>query len=265
MKPFDLEAAKRGEPIVTRDGLIKCVVPVSGGKDSQSCIKLAVETFGSEQVIGLFCDTQFEHPLTYEHIDRISSLYNVKIERVSDGNVQDRCLRYGRFPSGIARFCTDDLKMKPSKRFYENLAARQGAGFQVWYGMRTGESTQRARKYKDCNDFDLYPAHDLFPGKYPKHLETMGVMFRLPVVDWTTSEIVEFVGQSNLNHLYLQGFDRVGCFPCLAAGDKYKKKAFSNDDTGKKHYAIVRMIEDRINKSVFTSANSEDICPICQE
>lgn len=243
--------------------MIKCVVPVSGGKDSQACLKLALTEFDTSEIVGLFCDTNFEHPLTYDHVEKMRSLYGIRIDVVSDGNVQDRCLRYGRFPSGIARFCTDDLKMKPSKRYYENLAARQGAGFQVWYGMRTDESQPRAKKYKDCNDIDLYPAHDLFPGKYPKFLFDMGIAFRLPIVDWTTAEVVQFVGQQNLNPLYAQGFDRVGCFPCLAAGDKYKAKAFNHDDTGRAHYAIVRVIQDRTGKSVFTSASADDICPVC--
>lgn len=245
--------------------MIKVVVPISGGKDSQACMKLASEQFDSSEVVGLFCDTQFEHPLTVAHVDKIEQLYGIKIVRVSDGHVQDRCLRYERFPSGVARFCTDDLKMKPSKRFYENLVARQGVGFEVWYGMRTDESTPRAKKYKDCNDTDLYAPHDLFPSKYPKHLDEMGVKFRLPVVDWLTKEIIEFVGQNNLNPLYLQGFDRVGCFPCLAAGDGYKKKAFNHDETGRAHYEIVKFIQNRTGKSVFTGANADDICPICQE
>lgn len=36
----------------------KIVVPVSGGKDSQACLKMVVEQFGADQVIGLFCDTR---------------------------------------------------------------------------------------------------------------------------------------------------------------------------------------------------------------
>ena len=106
--------------------LICCVVPVSGGKDSQACLKLALRQFAADEIVGLFCDTQFEHPLTYAHIDTIRNLYGVKIERVCDGDVITRCLRYGRFPTGTARFCTDDLKIKPTKRFLENLAAKQG-------------------------------------------------------------------------------------------------------------------------------------------
>ena len=242
---------------------IRCVVPISGGKDSQACLKLALESFAPAEIVGLFCDTQFEHPETYKHVGKIEAIYGVNIERVSDGRVQDRCLRYERFPNGVARFCTDDLKMKPSKRFYENLAARQGEGFEVWYGMRTGESTDRAKRYKDRIDSELYAPHVMFPKKYPKHLGDMGVMFRVPIVDWSTAEVIEFVGRENLNPLY-QHFDRVGCFPCLAAGDGYKKKAFNHDATGQEHWQVVQMIQTRIGKSVFTSKNSDSGCAICQ-
>lgn len=58
---------------------IKCVVPISGGKDSQCCLKLAVSQFKSEEVLGVFCDTQYEHPYTYEHVKLLETLYNVKV------------------------------------------------------------------------------------------------------------------------------------------------------------------------------------------
>ena len=34
---------------------IKCVVPISGGKDSQACLKLAVDKFDKDCVLGMFC------------------------------------------------------------------------------------------------------------------------------------------------------------------------------------------------------------------
>ena len=120
--------------------LVKCVVPISGGKDSQACLQLAVSHFGKEYVIGLFCDTQFEHPLTYAHVERMASLYDVEIVRRCEGDVLSLCERTGRFPSGIARFCTNELKINVSKKFYKQLAKQQGQGFEVWYGMRTDES-----------------------------------------------------------------------------------------------------------------------------
>lgn len=248
--------------------MIKCVVPVSGGKDSQCCVKLALNHFAKDEIVGLFCDTKFEHPETYKHIEAIRNIYGVKIETVSDGDVVTRCLRYGRFPSGTARFCTDDLKIKPTKRFLENLAARQGEGFEVWYGMRSDESNDRRERYKDKIDTELYAPHEVLPKKYPEHLATMGVKFRLPVLDWSTAEVMDYLDGEH-NPLYDKGFDRVGCFPCLAAGDKHKEKAFMHDETGAAHFAEVKVIELRTGKSVWTSKggamrnNENQGCLIC--
>jgi len=247
--------------------VIKCVVPVSGGKDSEACLKLAVEAFPRDQIIGLFCDTKFEHPLTYQHIETMRVRYGVRIETISDGDVITRCLRYRRFPSGTARFCTDDLKIKPTKRFIENLAAKQGEGFQVWYGMRQNESRERKERYKDRIDTELYPAHVVMPKKYPAHLEAMGIMFRLPIVDWTDGEVFDFL-EGKENPLYKAGFKRVGCFPCLASGDEHKNACFSHDATGAQHRALVKTIEDRTGKSVWTSKNGktkyeEQGCLLC--
>lgn len=248
--------------------MIKCVVPISGGKDSQACLKLALSSFEKHEIIGLFCDTKFEHKLTYEHIEKIKTLYGVHVETISDGDVATRCLRYGRFPSGTARFCTDELKIKPSKRFYENLAARQGQGFEVWYGMRSSESNDRRVRYADHISTELYPPHEVLPGKYPKHLYRMGVVFKLPILDLTSGEIFDILGGQH-NPLYDKGFDRVGCFPCLASGDASKERAFQYDDIGKEHFKIVQDIQDRTGKSVWTSKgglarNSENPgCALC--
>lgn len=50
---------------------VRCLVPVSGGggKDSQACLELALQQFDPDEVVGLFCDTGWEHPKTYAHID----------------------------------------------------------------------------------------------------------------------------------------------------------------------------------------------------
>lgn len=248
--------------------MIKCVVPVSGGKDSQLCLKLAVESFQKNEIIALFCDTQFEHEITYDHINTIEGLYGVPVTRISDGDVVTRALRYGRFPSGAARFCTDDLKIKPTKRFIENLAARQGEGFEVWYGMRASESPERRKRYAEHISDELYAPHEVLPKKYPSHLADMGIRFRLPLLDLTSGEVFNALDGTH-NPLYDMGFDRVGCFPCLASGDAWKEKAFNHDDTGRKHYELVLMVEQRTGKSVWTSKggaqrnNQGQGCLIC--
>ncbi len=51
--------------------IIKCVVPISGGKDSQCCLKLALQKFDTSEIIGVFCDTKkppeggYLHPISF--------------------------------------------------------------------------------------------------------------------------------------------------------------------------------------------------------
>ena len=229
---------------------IDIVVPISGGKDSQACLKLALST--GKSLLGLFCDTKFEHPLTYQHIQKIEDIYNTKIVTVNNGSVEQQLLKHRRFPSGIARFCTMELKIYTSRDFYKDLADKQKQGFEVWIGVRQKESADRAKRYRNKIADELYAPNEYMPQRYPKYLAEKGVMVRLPIVDWTTEEVFELL-QGEQNPLYSEGFDRIGCFPCLASGDAWKIKAFEFDDTGQKHYEIVKEVEDEIGKSVFTS------------
>jgi len=226
------------------------VVPVSGGKDSQACLKLAVEQHGPNEVLGLFCDTQFEHPFTYGHVNTMRDKYGVRIDRVSAGSVDEKVIKYGRFPGGGSRHCTDELKIKPSKLYYKELSDSQG-GFEVWYGMRFAESGERGRRYKDKVDTTLYAPHEIMR-KYPKYLDKKGVAFRLPILMWTDAEVFDYL-DGEYNPLYDAGFGRVGCFPCLAAGDRYKEQCFEHDSTGRWQRERVRELERRIGKSVWTS------------
>lgn len=254
---------------MTDTKIINCVVPVSGGKDSQACLKLAINHFGVKNVIGLFCDTQFEHPLTYEHIKRMSEMYGVEIITRSGGDVLTLCKKRKRFPTDQARFCTNELKIRQSKIFFKELAEQQGQGFEVWYGMRKTESKQRAKRYDHITDDLLIEPHILMPSNYPKYLAKMGVMFRLPIANWDKHQVLDFLdGQEN--PLYKAGFERVGCFPCLAGGDLWKEKAFSFDEFGVSQFQKVRVLENTLNKSVFTSKGGQrrnderQICFICQ-
>lgn len=230
----------------------KIVVPVSGGKDSQACLKMAVSEVGSEFVIGLFCDTQFEHPETYKHVERLKAIYDVDIVTVTAGSVDEKVLREGNFPGGKARFCTNELKIIPSKNFYRDLAKDQG-GFIVYYGMRLGESNERAARYKNKISQEIYDPHEIMPSNYPKYLAKMGVYFKMPILEWSEKEVLDYIGQDR-NPLYNLGMTRVGCFPCLAAGDKAKEQAFGLDEFGSAQRIRVRFLEETIGRSVFNSA-----------
>lgn len=246
---------------------VKCIVPVSGGKDSQACLKMALEEFESSEVVGLFCDVNFESPKTYKHVKYIGEKYGVKIIPISEGAVLSKCKQRRRFPGGGARHCTNELKIIPTKKFLKAYAEEHGE-VQVWYGMRTGESSDRAKRYEYKDPDDLHLPHEVI-GNYPKYLGKLGVRYRLPIVDWYTSEVMDYL-EGEHNELYDQGFTRVGCFPCLAGGDKAKIKAFEHDEFGKQQLIDVRVIESEINKSVFTAKigqawdDDNQGCRICE-
>lgn len=251
-------------------GQVKVLVPVSGGKDSEACLRLALQSHPASAVRGLFCDTKFEHPITYEHVEGMKTRYGVRIDTVNAGSVEEQCLKHKRFPSFAARFCTEELKIRPTKRYCKALAIEQG-GFEVWYGMRSQESAQRKTRYagKVCDE--LYDPHDVMT-KYPKYLGKLGVMFRLAVLHWSEADVLDFL-DGDQNPLYsMRGedgnllFDRVGCFPCLASGDKAKEAAFRFDETGVFHQAKVIRISAQIGKSVWTSKGGierNDACALC--
>lgn len=231
---------------------MKILVPISGGKDSQCCLELAIESVGIENVHGLFCDTKFEHPLTYQHIENMRAWYGVKIDVVSAGNVQEKVRKYNRFPGGGVRFCTDELKIRPTIIYAKQLAQTIG-GFEIWYGMRTDESTERAIRYKDRVADEVYPPHEFMPGKYPKYLAKLGVSMRLPILDWSAYQVKHQIGDK-INPLYAAGFDRVGCFPCLASGDIHKERAFGFGEFGAAQKVIVMQLERETGKSIWTSS-----------
>lgn len=237
---------------------IRALVPISGGKDSQAALKLAVGHFGAASVRGLFCDTQWEHPDTYLHVERIGRLYGVPIVCVTGGSVEEQVLKHRQFPVGGARFCTKNLKIRETKLYCRSLAAEQGP-FEVWYGMRLDESPARRTRYAGKVGTDLYEPHEVLRN-YPKYLGRAGVRFRLPILAWSRKDVLDFLAGEEHPH-YAAGFDRVGCFPCLAAGDRAKRHAFAYDDFGRGQQAKVVWLEQQTGKSVWTASGPG--CAVC--
>lgn len=242
-------------------GPYQIVVPFSGGKDSQSCLKLATQNYQKDSILALFFDTKFEHPITYEHVINSCKKYGVDLVTVNAGSVLDVCTKYKRFPDYRNRHCTDELKLRPSKFFYKHLAINQG-GFQVWLGVRSDESLERKKRYHGIINSDIYTGQEIMPKKYPKYLEKLNVLFRFPVIDWGKNEVFEFL-EGEENPLYSMGFERVGCFPCLAAGEKYKVKAYTFDEVGKNHFNIAKQIGEISNSPVLVTNKYSGKGPGC--
>lgn len=85
----------------------------------------------------------------------MSEMYGITICVVKRSDVPTIVTKYKSFP-GKSRHCTDRLKIQPSKAFYRALARYQGQ-FQVWCGMRSDESKERAAWYRHVLDTEVYP------------------------------------------------------------------------------------------------------------
>jgi len=247
---------------------VNIIVPVSGGKDSVACLLLALEK--SDNVTPVFNDTGFEHDVTYEYLDYLEKRLGVTIIRTTGGkrgkNLEETIISLGRFPFGLGRFCTMYLKQYALRDWYRDFLFDAETQYEIWFGMRTDESNQRAKKYAGIESTDLFDMSDLFPGRYNKKLRAT-LQVKLPVVDWTTEDIFSYLEYKDVerNPLYFEGTnDRVGCYPCMLAGKKIQKKVFATE-FGKKQLERIKVLEKKIGKKYeMHDTTSDDACELCK-
>jgi 3'-phosphoadenosine 5'-phosphosulfate sulfotransferase (PAPS reductase)/FAD synthetase len=175
------------------------VASVSGGKDSA-----ALSLWLTEQGIEhrrVFADTGWEHQSTYDYLRGPLAKALGPIDEVGHpGGMKALIAKKGMFPSRLRRFCTEDLKVKPISAY---LRALQDQGREVInaVGIRAAESAARAK----LEEHEWSDALDC-------------VVWR-PLIRWTEAEVIAIHQRHGLrpNPLYLQGAERVGCFPCIFA------------------------------------------------
>lgn len=113
----------------------------------------------------------------------------------------DVCVLKGRFPSVKTRFCTKDLKLEPLKNFYKSLLL-EGNTVISWSGERAEESLARSKK----------------PVKEVLFKTNEGIVYTYrPILRWKEADCFAILKRYGIksNPLYEQGFNRVGCFPCV--------------------------------------------------
>ena len=206
---------------------MKTIVTFSGGKDSLAALLWIRNNF-TKNFTTVFCDTGWEHPLTYEYIQYVKDalcldLVTLKSKKY-DGMI-DLAKKKKRFPSLKHRFCTYELKAVPS---IDYILDEVQDDFVLVQGIRAAESASRAKLQPQCNYFKYYLedrvnssgklVHDTYRRKevlnYCKRYVTDILR---PVFDWSAQEVINYIINSGLepNPLYKMGFKRVGCFPCI--------------------------------------------------
>lgn len=134
---------------------MRVIVTFSGGKDSLAALLWTREHI-TKNFTTVFCDTGWEHPLTYEYIHRIADKLHLDLvtlkSRKYDGMV-DLARQKHRCPSARARYCTEELKTKPMTDYILDVVQDNTLIIQ---GIRAAESSARAKMKTQCTYFKYY-------------------------------------------------------------------------------------------------------------
>jgi 3'-phosphoadenosine 5'-phosphosulfate sulfotransferase (PAPS reductase)/FAD synthetase len=227
------------------------IVPVSGGKDSQVCLSLAKARVAltGQILVAVHQNTNFDHPLTYEHLRVMSEFYEVEISHTYSTKykgILDFVEQSGYFPSSVARGCTSSLKQAPFAEWLlrEGYTSNNSV---IWFGMRTEESIDRATKYaeiKETIECKLSDISEFYAKGKKKSLGEIPCL--LPIVSWNTATVFQYLRDTGapINLLYEKGHSRVGCYPCILT-KKAEWVLAGKDATGREHIQGLVALEDK--------------------
>ena len=203
----------------------KLIVGVSGGKDSTAtCLHLIHNLkYKIEEFDRVFIDTGWEEETTYDYLNylekiigpikRLSSDIPIKKHQKEIDYFENRIGRQSQmirlifskinFPVPLFRWCTSELKINPLKEYLANL----DCDYTNVTGIRKEESQKRSQlsEYEWSNGLDC-------------------LVWR-PILNWKERDVINIHQKHNVipNQLYLDGANRVGCYPCINANKKQIK------------------------------------------
>jgi 3'-phosphoadenosine 5'-phosphosulfate sulfotransferase (PAPS reductase)/FAD synthetase len=207
------------------------IVSVSGGKDSVALWLWAVRSGLSP--VAVYVDTGWEWDGHRAHLDileqRIGKLYRI----APTETFEQATLRKGTFPSRVRKWCTEELKIRPFRKWLDRYRDDHGVDVVVLLGIRREESKARetATEHEWAEHYDCE-------------------VWR-PILDWAIEDVAAEHRRAGIpmHPLYHHGAERVGCWPCVNAS-KAELAVIGGIDPGR--IEKVRDMEAVIGQTMFT-------------
>lgn len=179
---------------------------ISGGKDSTATALWLIHESGLplNSLRFAFCNTHNEHELTYKYINDLSERFIAWSAPAitwlePELGFYDLAKKKQRFPAPMSRFCTQHLKVIPTRNDIAKLHA-DGHDVTLYSGVRAAESAERAKiGPKGFDDgFGCYVIRPLYNIQSVDDVFAILEKYKVP-----------------RNPLYDMGAIRVGCWPCI--------------------------------------------------
>tara|TARA_R100000655_G_scaffold108038_1_gene159322 strand:+ start:61 stop:996 length:936 start_codon:yes stop_codon:yes gene_type:complete len=200
------------------------IVSLSGGKDSVA-VDLHLRELGIERR-RVFMDTGWEAREHYEHMEYLQEALgpidviraDIDVSGIDAETMRElreiealigvevspmvrRAVLYAMMPNGRVRWCTRELKLKPFKTYAKSIDDDVINAI----GIRHEEGNGRNGRGVALERED--------------HPTIAHVEVWRPIVRWTKQDVIDIHARHGVrpSPLYLQGAERVGCWPCIYA------------------------------------------------
>lgn len=182
----------------------KIFINHSGGKDSQAMLAAVVAAGLKDKCIIVHADLgEMEWEPMHNWIEQNSFGIEVVVVK-PELDFFELCRKYKRLPSGLARFCTSELKTNPINRWIKAYCAEHNLTNVVSaIGLRAQESKIRAKK------------SGLVRGKAANR--TLNCLEWLPILHYKLEDVwaeIDAAGQKP-HDVYSRGFSRLSCVFCV--------------------------------------------------
>ena len=200
--------------------------------DAPQTVRHIRETFRRLELAGIPCEIQIP---TYK--GERTSMWKLIVQKLMP-------------PTQLVRYCCRVLKENGVRNRYIATGVRWAESTKQ---KSRGEFEKIGKTRKDAENFDM--AMLMNDNSRSRRMTELCMqknsMVVNPIIDWTDTEIWEFVRSENICvcELYDCGYNRVGCIGCPMAGKK-RYREFADFPAYKKLYlhAFERMLEERVRR-----------------